>query len=363
MNETPEPSEQDQPASVPVDLPPATRGRRVWPWVLLALLVSGAAAAVLWKLKPWDAQPDRAQAEWQLELESLRARIEALDRELDGARERQRQIEARMGQQSAGLAVAREELLGLAERSRRIEDAVSALSQMREEGRLDLQLDDLELLLEQARLRGELLADHAAAARALEHAAALLARIDHPAYAALRAPLEAERQALAELGPDPRPALRQQITGLIELVSSLPWRESEMQAESPSGLLKLLEPLIRVRRLSEADLLLSPIERATRRASLELSLELALAALETGDEDGWRHQLRHAREQIRELFDPDATAVTAAVQILDEAIRQPLRVDGVELGVTLRELRAMRATLATGRGAPPAPPELRIEQP
>ena len=251
--------------------------------------------------------------------------------------------------------VVREEVLGMAERASRVEEAIAALSRARQDAALALRLDDLELLLSQAQLRSNLLADHAAAARALDHAAALLARIEDPAYAVLRISLDQERQALAELGPDPRPALRQQVAGLLDILPSLEWqRPADVLAEDAPALLRILDQLVKVRRVSDSQMALSPLERASRRASIELTLGIALAALETGDEAALKHHLRRARDDMGALFDPGSSAVMASVQILDDAIRQPLRPEGSELGSTLRELRAMRATRAVGTASPAA---------
>ena len=251
----------------------------------------------------------------------------------------------------------------MAARATRIEEAVAVLGESRQDAALILRLDDLELLLQQAQLRSHLLADHAAAARALAHAESLLQQIEDPAYAVLRIPLQQEREALAELGPDPRPGLRQQVAGLLDILPTLAWRETSeaLPADAP-GLLQLFDRLVKVRRISDSQMALTPLERASRRASVELALALALAALETGDEAAWKHHLKRARLDIEQLFDGEAAAVQAAMQILDEAIRQPLRPEPAALGSTLRELRAMRATAATGR-RPPEAPEVGVERP
>ncbi|MCK7593586.1 hypothetical protein [Pseudomarimonas salicorniae] len=346
---------------------PARSRASGWLWGLVIVLGAGLAIGA-WFVHQQLRQAERGDAEWRETVEALRAEIAALDRELDANRERQRQIEARMGDSAAGLRVVREEVLGMAERATRVEEAIAALSQARQDAALTLRLDDLELLLQQAQLRSNLLADHAAAERALAHAAALLAQIDDPAYSVLRVPLEQERAALAELGPDPRPSLRQQVSGLIDILPGLAWQQpADALPEDAPAVLKLFDRLVKVRRVSDSQMALSPLERASRRASIELTLALALAALETGDEAAWKHHLKRAREDIVLLFDPSASAVTAAVQILDEAIRQPLRPDGQALGTTLRELRAMRATRAVGAGAlpnlEPAPQAEAVERP
>lgn len=345
---------------------PASRG---WLWALVLLLAVGFAATA-WLLQQQLREASRGDAEWREALESLRGEVDALDREIDASRERQEQIAARMDGNAAGIRVIREELLGMAERATRVEEAVFALGEARQDAALNLRLDDLELLLQQAQLRGDLLGDHAAAARALDHAANLLAQIQDPAYAVLRVPLEQEREALGELGPDPRPVLRQQVSGLIDILPSLDWQQTAGElAEDAPALLRALDRLVKVRRISDSQMALSPLERASRRAAVELALSLALAALETGDEAAWKHHLKRARDDMAQLFDGESSAVSAALQILDEAMRQPLRPEQVALGVTLRELRAMRATGATARrGAESAGPaaaddEVGVERP
>ena len=367
MNEQTEDTSQavtEPAADRPPAAAPARRGN-AWLWLLVLILGAGLSAS-LWLLQQQLRQAERGDAEWREAIEAVRGELAQLDRELDAGRERQRQLDTRLADNSSGLRVLRDELLGMAERATRVEEAIAVLSQVRQDAALALRLDDLELLLQQAQLRGNLLADHAAAARALDHAAALLASIDDPAYSVLRLPLEQERQALAELGPDPRPALRQQVAGLLDILPGLSLRTppETLDEQSPT-LLRLLDRLVKVRRVSDSQMALTPLERATRRAGVELSLSLALAALETGDEAAWRQHLMRARAQVAELFDPGQAAVQAAVQILDEAIRQPLRPEGEALGTTLRELRAMRATRAAGRPGPALEPaeEQGVERP
>lgn len=352
MNDSPEhPSPVDSPVASENAAPRAAR-RSALPWVLV-LVLTVALAGAGWALVQTLREGQRGEAEWSAAVDALRAEMAALDRELDGSRERQRQIESRMGDNAAAIRVVREEVLGMAERATRVEEAITALSQTRRDAALSLRLDDLELLLHQAELRARLLADQAAAARALDHAAELLQRIDDPAYAVLRVSLEQERQALAELAPDPRPALRQQVAGLIDILPALAWQHSaEAPAADSPALLRLLDRLVQVRRISDSQMALTPLERASRRTSIELTLALALAALETGDEAAWRQQLKRARDDIQSLFDARSAPVAAALAILDEAMRQPLRPDPASLGSTLRELRAMRGTRAAA--LPPA---------
>lgn len=357
MNEINEDSSQAT-ADVAADPAPlaseASRRSGGWRWGLVLVLLAALGGSG-WLLHQQQRVMQRGDAEWRQSVEALRAEVAALDRELDAARERQRQMDARMTDNAGGIRIIREELLGMAERATRVEEAVTALGRAREDAALSLRLDDLELLLQQAQLRGELLADHAAAARALEHAAALLAQIQDPAYTALRIPLQQERQALAEFGPDPRPALRQQVAGLIDILPGLDWQETAeaLPADAPA-LLRLFDRLVKVRRVSDSQMALSPLERASRRASVELTLALALAALETGDPVAWKHHLKRAREDIGRLFDARTAAVAATLQILDAALSEPLRPQLAALGTTLRELRAMRATAAAGRAATPA---------
>lgn len=323
-----------------------------------ALLLLAALAAAGWFQLQQLREAQRGEAEWREVVDALRAEVAALDRELDAGRERQRQIEARMGDNASGIRVVRESLLGMAERATRVEEAVAALAEVRQDAALSLRLDDLELLLQQAELRAGLLADRAAAARAYQHAEALLSRIEDPAYAALRVALQQEREGLAALGPDPRPALRQQISGLLDILPGLAFQDgAEALPEEAPLALRLLDRLVKVRRVSDSQMALSPLERASRRASLELTLGLALAALEGADELSWKHHLKRAREDLPRLFDAQAAAVVAAVQILDRAIQQPLRVEPPALGSTLRELRAMRATRSAGQRGEVAAPE------
>jgi len=352
-------SPPDVPASDPLPEPntrPPARSASWLPWLLL-LLMGGGGIYWHWQSQQSEGHEARQVAESREAMEALRAQLAALDRELDATRDRQRQIESRVSDGSAGIRVVREEVLGIAERSLRLEEAVAALAETRERGDTGLRLNEIEFLLQMAQERLQLFADVDAALAALDLAQGSLDTLRDPAYAGLRSALAAERQLLRDLPPDPGPALRRRISDLVLALPGLPDAMPDDRGDTDdSRLRQVLDRMVTVRRISESQAVLTPLERASRRAALQLNLGLALAAIETGDEAAWRDALQRALGGFADLFDPAAAPTRAARAVLEEAVELPVLRPVPALGGTLRELRAIRATrsVAAGRERPPA---------
>ena len=106
---------------------------------------------------------------------------------------------------------------------------------------------------------------------------------------------------------------------------------------------QILDQLVRVRPLSEGQGVLTPLERATRVASLRLQLGLALAALDRGQQAQLRQSIELAQQDYRALFDAEAAQVVAGQSLLDQLQTLELSPKLPTMGTTLRELRAIRA--------------------
>lgn len=316
---------------------------------------------------------ERDSAEWRDSVAALEARLGSVDRELEQMRERQRSIDTRIGENASSARVVRDEVLGIAERAALLEDAVARLAESREQGDVSLRLNEIEFLLQLGEERLRLFGDAPAARAAFELADEALRGLDEPSLATLQQTLTVELQSLRTAPDDPRPLLRRRIGDALNALPDLPLAaDQQLQpAANESRLWQVLDRLVTVRRISESQSALTPIERASRNSSLRLHLGLALAALETRDGKALEGALGFALRDFDSLYDSRAAAVIAARAAITEARQTPLQAPRVEVGTTLREIRALRATRDAGRRqqaplpssvAPPAA-ALDVEQP
>ena len=355
-----------EPAAEPAKAAPSLPRRIPWGWLLLLLaLIAGGLGA--WQLLQAQRDAERRLAEWRDVADQLEGRITALDRQLGSERERSRAIEGKQSENQGNLRVMREELLGMTERAALLEDAVSRLTAQRESADQVLRLSEIEFLLSYAEQRLMLFSDLQAAIKALDLAASSLGTIEEPAFAPLKQTLAAELEQLRQVPIDQRQQARRRLTDLLLGIDKLPpARERQLadQAEQ-SRWRQLLGQLITVRRLSDTQALLTPLERATRVASLRLQLGLAVAALEQRRSEMLRDAVKVAQQDYKALFDPEAPAVVAGQSLLDELEVIELNAQLPSIGTTLRELRAIRAArsvnaqaAAAERDVPPAPIEV-----
>jgi len=351
----PDPGPADAPAPTRAAAP---RRRSVWP-LLVLILLAGAGGAAWWA---WSTQQalqlaEREQGEWRGLIEELRVQQQALERELSVLRDRQRSLDTRLGDSASSQRVLREEVLAVGERAVLLEDAIARLAQSRQEGAQAMLLEEAEFLLLMGEERLVLFRDPAAAIRALGLADVALAGLQEPVYATLRQTLAQEVAGLRALPPDPLPAARSAIGGLLADLATLPAPDAEATpADGQSRLAALLGQLVTIRKLDADGAPLDPLTRSARRAALALQLQLGLAALERGDLAGWHSALAIGREALsaRELFassDPRVQAHARALAALDA---DPAPTPAI--GATLRELRGLRATRRLGTPALPAVP-------
>jgi len=341
---------QELPRPLRDDRPPPSRGSGGLVLVVIVLLLLPLLAAGgwwAWNQSGQQQQQHEQAAAWQRQLQQLLQQNETLSAELRQVGERQRSIEQRLTDLAGGARVLREELLGVGERAATLEDALARLARARQEGSQAMQLDEIEFLLQLASERLQLFADPASAERALQMAMASLDGIRDPVFAGVRQTLAAELGLLRSLPSDPRPGLQREIAALQRLLGDLPAPDTALIVDdgeaAPSRLQQLLGSLITVRRLDEAGVALTPIERGSRLAALKLQLDLAQAALERNDHSLWQQSLERAQTLFAGLFDPAASSTQAAGRRLQALRDIEPRGEPPAIGEALRELRNLRA--------------------
>lgn len=335
----------------PVARPHARTGSGLaWLLVLLALAGTGYVA---WR--QYALESGRSNAA-NADLQRLGAQVEMLTHSLEQLRGNADSLRARLDDGIKVDKSEREELLGLSERARLLEDAVANLADKRLSGHDALLLNEAELLLTLGGERYTLFHDAGATTAAYRLADTTLAEVEDAAFSTVRQSIAAEIAALDALqAADPAPlALR--LTQLHAQVAQLPAAE-RMQAPPAtpqvSRLWQVLGAFVQVHHGEDAQASVGRRDAGLARTLAILDLREAEAALLARDDTRYRAALASARAQLI-AFDPAAPAVVAVqaeLGTLDQAVLAPPPPQ--LLGAALRDLRNLRATHAL-RAAPAA---------
>lgn len=290
-------------------------------------------------------------------------RIAALEQRLETLRRDQRAQGQRLLDAAATNRVLRDEVLGLSQRGALLEQSISRLADPTRHGAQALRLDEVELLLSQARQRLEIADDLDGARRAYALAAGALQGVDDPRLLNLRQALAQERGALDALGKGPRAALSGQLDAFYAALPKLP-RSAAVDARDPRpAWQRWLSPLVDMRPTRD-EMKISSSDRSAAQAALQVEQALAHAALERNDQAGFRAAIARIDAWLPRLW-PDSPALRQARAQLRGLRAAPLQSDSPVLGSTLDQLRLLRNSgfslpapaIAAGPPAP-QPPEL-----
>lgn len=342
------------PPTPPAAARPPARGGLPWRG-LLALAVVAALGAGGWlgwrELQALDAGRARAAEDASVRLAGVE---DAAGRLRDG----QRSLESRLQANQSTNAVLREELLGIGQRARLLEDSVARLAEAQAadpRGEQRLRLAEAELLLAMGANRLTLFGDAPGAERAYVLAAEVLAGVDAPAAVDARQSLQQELAALRALPEDPRAVAAGELDALLVALDALPVREAAEPAEAEaSATERVLGRFVSVRQVRGAVML--PSDREAARTAMELELTLARAALERRDDAGFQRAIGRVDTWLQRLY-PASPERDARIARLRELAARPLRVELPVLGSTLAQLRGLSATRMGAGGTPEAEAE------
>lgn len=316
---------------------------------LVALIALGVAGGALWfaySLKQGQADAQTAlRGDLQARVDELARGVEQRKRELDA-------LKARLADADGVNKSVREELLGLGERSRHLEDAVANLAEQRMSGRDALAMNEAEFLLQLAQERLTLFHDAQAAIAAYRLADSALAAAEDPIFASVRQSIGAEQQALEASKPLEVQATLTALERLRGQLPALAKQTAAAEAAPASGWQGFLSQFVRVSHSGEDASAARDV--GLTRSLTALDLRAAEAALLAGDAEAYAAALKRAREGLAAGFDADAAPTKEALAELDRLAAQPLAPALPELGTALKELRNLRATRALSR--PPAAP-------
>jgi uroporphyrin-III C-methyltransferase len=341
--------------AVPKPMPPSRGGGSLALAVLLALIAVGTSGYIGWR--QW--QQEQGNAADSQQMSSLRQRVATLETTLAGVNSERGSLNQRLSDAAAVNRSLREELLGQAERTRNLEDAVAKLAEKSLSGHDAMLLDETESLLRMASERYTLFHDAQGAAAAYALADQTLAAVNDGAFSGLRQSIGAEREALAKSQPATQASALQQLTELRGTIDSLPLKPLNPPAAGQtqdvwSRIGRALASVVSVQRDNGAPLSMADARFARELAALDLAQ--AQAALLAYDSKGYAAALQRVDSSLSAQFDGAAPAVQEAHRTLAELARQLPTSAPVQLGAALIELRNLRAVHALSPAATNATP-------
>ncbi len=358
-------SDQEIPAAIPepetaASPPPAAPARprrQVAPW-LIAIALLGAVAYLFWRIWALDAEQQRLA---QTDIQQVDAQIAALARGNEQARRNTETLRARLDDAGKVNQSLREQLLGLGERARLVEDAIANLADKRLTGHDAMLLDESEMLLALGGERFALFHDPAATIAAYRLADTTLAAIEDPAFSTVRQSISAEIDGLSNLGGADLSATAAALATLRADAAQLPpaRRDSGATGEE-SHWWHVFGNLVRVRTGADAAAVAQRHDAALARQLFVLDLRDAEAALLAQDTARYRAAIAQAQAELKLDFDAGADSVRSAQAALERLGKAELAPPAPpQLGAALRELRNLRATHALRQALPAAasPPE------
>ncbi|HSX62378.1 MAG TPA: uroporphyrinogen-III C-methyltransferase [Tahibacter sp.] len=310
--------------------------------ITLTLAVAGIAiGAVAW----WRAAADgAASSAVATEIALARTDVDGLRRAVELERRDREQLRQRLADAENVNKTLREEVLGVSERARVLEDAISNLADKRLSGHDAMLLNEAETVLLLAQQRFELFNDAAAAARAYRLADSALALLQDPAFATVRETLAVELRGLEQMNQPTEAAALAELAALRTQVARLPLAAAldRQAAGSDTKLWRVLGQFVRITRTGPGGGAVADPALLRNYVGLELrAAELALLERKEPELDA---ALDRAQAQIRDGFAANDAAVAQAL----ESIRR-LRTMTTPtapppaLGATLKELRNLRA--------------------
>jgi uroporphyrin-3 C-methyltransferase len=345
-------------ASRPAPAPRPRAGGSLALAVLLGLLALLASGYTGWR--QW--QQERGSAADSQSVASLQQRVDTLESTLTTLDGQRSSLNQRLDDAAQVNRSLREELLGQAERTRHLEDAVAKLAEKSLSGRNGMLLDETESLLRMAGERYTLFNDAQGAAAAYAMADQTLAEVNDGAFSGLRQSINAEREALVKSQPAGQSGALQQLTALRGSLAALPLKPLDSDkapaTDAWSRIGRALAGVVSVQRDNGAPLMVADARFARELAALDLAQ--AQAALLAYDGKEYAAALQRVDAALVSQFDGDAPAVKQARATLQQLASQLPANAPVQLGAALSELRNLRAvhalTPATDATAPAVAP-------
>lgn len=362
----------DDPEDTLAESPPR-QPRRGFPGLAtLAVLIAIAALAVAgwstWRLQHALHAGAAAQAQADANLASLQHQL-ASGSELAQADTH------RLGGLEGSVDDLRATAQGLNRRLANLETAYASLSGQQQSGRDTLLLNDAEMLLRTAQQRFELFRDSTGALKTYAQALDVLAQVQNPVYAPVRASVETERNALAAAAPPSRQTALDALSQLRGQVASLPLASTQAAPATSappeqtgfwSRVGHAFGGIVKVTRDNDRR---APIDGRFARQALGLDLAQAQEALLAFDDTAFRNALQRADATLAAQFESSDATVKAAQAQVTVLLARHATGPVPTLGGALAQLQALRANQpatpapAASSAAPPASTSAKGTQP
>ena len=338
-------------SDTPVSVAPAPRNRAGW---LVGLIVLALLLAAGWGVWQFSQRERAATASRDSALSQQMAEM------VQRNQQRQRDIDSlrtRLGELEGVNRSLREEVLGLGERSRNIEDAVANLAEDRLGSQDAMALAEAEYLLQLAGERLALFHDVNAAISAYRLADSALAGAEDPLFASVRQTIAAEVQLLNASEPLQTQAALASLAQLRTATQTLPEKTANRSEAEPldattSRFYRVFSQFVRITHDTSA--VQPQRDTGLARSLILLDLRAAEAALLARDPAAFSAALSEARTQMTLTFEDSNPELQAALVRLHQLQAAPLAPALPELGSALKELRNLRATRALA--LPPVAP-------
>ncbi|MDQ0010959.1 uroporphyrin-3 C-methyltransferase [Luteibacter jiangsuensis] len=339
-------------ATRPPDAAPRRGGGALAVSILFSLAALGAAGYTAWTV--WNLRQDVGAAN------GLRGQVDTLQAVVEGLRDDNATLRRRISDADGVNRSAREEMLGVSERTRNLEDAVANLSERSLSGHDAMLLDEAESLLRMAKERFALFGDASGALSAYDLADQTLAAVNDSAFAAVRQNVGAEREALAAVAPVARANDLAALADLRAQLPGLPLKSSDAKtADNPQRDFwqRAGDALGSIVKVSHDDG--TPLGLADDRIARELAaldVAHAEAAVLAYDDVNRQAALKRVDAVLAARFDTSSPAVQAARSRVAALLTSQAKGAEPKLGAALTELRNLRSVHALKGGAPTAAP-------
>jgi uroporphyrin-3 C-methyltransferase len=335
----------------PADPAPRRGGGALAVAILISLAALGAAGYTAYTV--WTMRQDLGAAN------GLRGQVDTLQGTVDGLRDDNANLRRRVSDADGVNRSAREEMLGVSERTKNLEDAVANLSERSLSGHDAMLLDEAESLLRMAKERFALFGDASGALSAYDLADKTLAGVNDSAFAAVRQNLAAEREALAAVAPSARASDLATLADLRAQLPTLPLKDLDAPVgnnETRGFWQRAGDALGNIVKVSHDDG--TPMGLADDRIARELAaldVAHAEAAVLAYDDLGRAAALKRVDATLAARFNPNSPAVQSARARIAALLASQAKGAEPKLGAALTELRNLRSVHALQAGSAAAP--------